>query len=200
MTPGDRARIERTFVALKGRGVDATFVPNRAQALASVLAMIPRSSKVAHGSSTTLIEIGFIDEMKKPDSRYEYVNLHWMKEPDPAKRTRLRAVLTAGADYFLGSVQAVCETGEAVSADQGGSRQVGYVFGPTHVIWVAGINKLVPDVEAGIRRLRETALPLEDARIKSTGGTGSYVGKLVIYERQPSGRTRLVLVGENLGF
>ncbi len=87
--------------------------------------MIPRNSKVAHGASTTLIEIGSIDAMKKPDSRYEYLNLEWMKESDAAKRTRLRAKLTAEADYFLGSFQAICEKGEAVRADAGGSRQFG---------------------------------------------------------------------------
>lgn len=200
MTPEDRARIDRTFAAMKARGVEASFVSDRTHALSALLSMIPHGSKVAHGSSTTLIEIGFVDALKKADSGFEYLNLEWIREADPAKRTRLRARLTAQADYFLGSVQAVCETGEAVSADAGGSRQVGYVFGPPHVIWVAGMNKLVPNVDAGIRRLREVALPQEDARIKSTGGSGSYVGKLVIYERQPPGRTRLVLVGEDLGF
>ena len=87
-----------------------------------------------------------------------------------------------------------------IAADQGGSRQAGYVFGPPKVIWVAGTNKLVPTVEDGIRRLRDVALPREDARVKAEGGAGSYVGKLVIYERERPGRITLVLVGENLGF
>ncbi len=61
------------------------------------------------------------------------------------------------------------------------------------MIWVAGVNKLVPNLDAGIRRLREVALPMEDARIKSAGGPGSFIGNLVLYERQVPGRTRLVL-------
>ena len=101
---------------------------------------------------------------------------------------------------FLGSVQAICETGQVVAADAGGSRQAGYIFGPPRVVWVAGINKLVPTLEDGLRRLREVALPQEDARVRSAGGSGSFLGKVVIYERERPGRISLILVGENLGF
>lgn len=196
----DRARVERTFEALKRRGVDPAFVPDRQQALARVLSLIPGGASVAHGSSTTLMELGFVEAMKRPDSGYRYLNDEWTRENDPAKRVRLRARLTAEADYFLGSVQAICETGEVIAADKGGSRQAGYVFGPPHVIWVAGVNKLVPDVEAGFRRLREVALPLEDARMKTGGFPGSRIGKIVVYEDERPGRTTLILVGEKLGF
>jgi hypothetical protein len=68
------------------------------------------------------------------------------------------------------------------------------------VIWVAGINKLVPDLESGLRRLREIALPREDLRMKSLGAPGSSIGKLVVYEREQPGRITLILVGESLGF
>ena len=74
------------------------------------------------------------------------------------------------------------------------------MYGPPHVIWVAGIDKLVPSLESGLRRVRQVALPLEDQRMKRQGGPGSSIGKLVIYERERPGRTTLVLVGENLGF
>ena len=51
-----------------------------------------------------------------------------------------------------------------------------------------------------LRRVREVALPQEDARIKRLGAPGSYIGKLVIYEQERPGRISLVLVGEPLGF
>jgi hypothetical protein len=68
------------------------------------------------------------------------------------------------------------------------------------VIWVAGFNKLLTDVEAGFKRLREVALPLEDERMKNVGAPGSSIGKIVLYERERPGRITLILVGENLGF
>lgn len=198
--PEDRARIERTFESLRRRGVEPVYVRDRGEALAAVLARIPPGSAVAHGTSTTLIEIGFVDRMKAPDSRYRYMNAEWTQEGDPAKRGRLRAQLSAEADWFLGSVQAICETGEVIGADASGSRQAFYTYGPPHVIWVAGINKLVPDLPAGLKRLREIALPLEDKRMKSLGAPGSSIGKIVIYEKESPGRTVLILVGEPLGF
>ncbi|HYM41082.1 MAG TPA: lactate utilization protein, partial [Thermoplasmata archaeon] len=180
--------------------VFSVFVPDRSAALAKVLGMLPKGGLVCHGASATLQEIGLVDALTAQDSGVRYGNLEWQAEPEMAKRMRLRARLTAESDVFLGSVQAICETGEVVSADATGSRQAGYIFGPPKIIWVAGMNKLVPTLDDGIRRLREVALPQEDARMKRTGAPGSYVGKLVIYERERPGRIHLVLVGESLGF
>ena len=200
LDPETRARIERAFGCLRQRGIEPRFVPDRAAALREVLSMLPDGALVAHGTSATLIEIGLVDALKAASPRLRYGNLEWMAEPDVAKRLRLRAKITAESDVFLGSVQAICETGEVVAADASGSRQAGYIFGPPKVIWVAGVNKLVPTLDDGLRRLREIALPQEDARMKKAGQAGSFVGKLVIYERERPGRIRLILVGEPLGF
>lgn len=193
-------RVERTFAALRERGIEPIFVPNRQVALAEVLGSLPEHGLISHGTSTTLIEIGLVEALKASVEGIRYGNLEWQAEPDAAKRSRLRACLTAESDVFLGGVQAICETGEVVCADAGGSRQAGYMFGPPRVIWVAGINKLVPSLEDGLRRLHEIALPQEDARVKRAGGEGSFIGKLAIYERERPGRIRLILVGEALGF
>ena len=200
MPPEERARVERVLAAIETRGFAGVFVPDRHAALAKVLDLIPKGAGVAHGTSTTLEEIGLVDLLKRPSSGYRYLNDEWRAENDAAKRGRLRVRLSVEADVYLGSVQAVCETGEALGADQSGSRQAFYTYGPSRVIWVAGINKIVPEVAAGIRRIREVALPREDARMKSVGATGSAVGKLVIYEQERPGRITLVLVGESLGF
>jgi len=193
-------RVGRTFSAVVARGITPVYVPTRREALAKLLELVPKGSAVAHGSSTSLEEIGFVDQLKNRSSGYRYMNAEWAAEADPAKRARLRPKLCLESDYFLGSIQAICETGEAVGADASGSRQAFYVYGPPHVIWVAGINKLVPTLADGVRRVREVALPLEDQRMKRLGASGSHIGKLVVFERERAGRITLVLVGEPLGF
>jgi len=193
-------RVNRTFSAMAARGITPVYVPTRHDALTKLLDLMPKGSAVAHGSSTTLEQIGFVQHLSDPMSGYRYMNAEWRAETDPTKRTKLRPRLSVEADYFLGSVQAISETGEAVAADQSGSRQGFYVFGPPHVIWVAGINKLVPTLGDAVRRVREVALPLEDQRMKSLGASGSSIGKLVVYERERPGRITLILVGEPLGF
>ncbi len=200
LDPATQVRIERTITALRTRGITAVYARDRKEALAKVLELIPRGSAVAHGSSTTLQEIGFVDWMNDPASGFRYLNKEWQAENDPARRSRIRAKLSIDADYFLGSVQAICETGQVIGSDASGSRQAFYIYGPSHVIWVAGINKLVRTLEDGLRRVREVALPLEDERMRRIGGTGSNIGKIVVYERERPGRTTLILVGENLGF
>jgi L-lactate utilization protein LutB len=200
LSAGSRTQVEGTFAALQERGVQSSFVPDRQAALAKLLELIPPGAQVAHGHSTTLEEIGLVDYLEGPDSGYRYLNAEWEAEEDAAERRRLRARLSIASDYYLGSVQAVCETGQVVAADATGSRQAFYIYGPPHVIWVAGINKLVSTLDDGLRRLREVALPLEDQRTKSAGRRGSYIGKRVVYERERPGRITLVLVGESLGF
>ncbi len=197
---GTKQTVRRTISALQARGIATVFVPNREAALEATRQMIPTGSRVAHGSSTTLEKIGFVARMKSPSSTCRYLNAEWSAETDPAKRVRLRAKLSVEADYYLGSVQAIAETGEVVGADGSGSRQAFYVYGPPRVIWVSGINKLVPTLQEAIRRVREVALPLEDKRMKNLGASGSAIGKLVIYERERPGRISLILVGEALGF
>ncbi len=180
--------------------MEPIFVPDRAAALVKVLEMLPKGKLISHGTSTTLIEIGLVDTLQEPRSGFRYGNAEWQAEKDADRRGRLRARITAESDVFLGSVQALCETGEAIGADASGSRQAGYVYGPSKVVWVVGMNKLVPTVEEGLRRLHEVAFPLEDARMKRTGARGSLIGKIVLYERDRPGRIQLVLVGEKLGF
>jgi hypothetical protein len=64
-----------------------------------------------------------------------------------------------------------------------------------------GTNKIVPTLDDAFRRIWDVALPGEDAQIKSIGGHGSEVGKIVIFYREADpDRIRLILVGESLGF
>src|SRR2546425_1126991 len=103
--------------AFEARGVRPLFARDRAETLATVLGLIPKGTTVAHGSSTTLIEIGVMDALKRPDSGVRYLNPEWQAEPDAAQRARLRAKLSVESDTFLGSVQAICETGEVIGSD-----------------------------------------------------------------------------------
>jgi len=64
----------------------------------------------------------------------------------------------------------------------------------------ARVLALVRDVDEGLRRLREYSLPREYARLQGLGRLGSALGKTLIFHREYSGRTRIILVPETLGF
>ena len=77
-----------------------------------------------------------------------------MSEKDPVKQREQR-IKTTGAEYFVGSVQAVAETGEVVVASATGSQIPAYAFNARNVVWVVGTQKIVPSLEEGLRRVRE---------------------------------------------
>ena len=125
-----------------------------------------------------------------------------MSEKDPGRQRELRVKAT-GAEYFIGSVHAVAETGEVVVASASGSQIPAYAFNARNVIWVVGTQKIVPSLEEALRRIREHALPLETSRMKSLGYPGSMIGKLMILERELTMLERdltMVFVNEKLGF
>ena len=64
----------------------------------------------------------------------------------------------------LGSVHAVTETGSLLAASMGGSQLGPYASDAGRVILVVGTQRIVWDLQEGLRRINEYAFPLEDAR------------------------------------
>jgi L-lactate utilization protein LutB len=145
---------------LRKNGMDASFVPAGEQARAKVLDMIPRHAKVGIGGSVTIRQLGLIETLLE---RGNEVFDHW--RPGLSKDERLgvaRRHLTA--DYFLSSSNALTMDGKLVNTDNTGNRVSALVFGPQHVIVVLGTNKIVENVDEGIKRVKETAAPLNCQR------------------------------------
>lgn len=201
--PASPEQIQTTLGALNARGISAELVNTAADALERVKALIPAGASVMTAGSATLQHIGL--EAMLIAKAHPWVNLKdsILAEKDPAaqKQLRLQSVL---APYYLGSVQAIAQTGEIVVASGSGSQLPSYAFSSSNVIWVAGVQKIVPTLEDALRRVREYSLPQEDARMKSMGYPGSMLAKILIVEKEPpfaySGRkVNLILVNEPVG-
>ncbi len=196
----DEATIQKTIRGLEERNFNPEIISDRNAAFNRLKELIPDGADVMTGSSTTLDEIGFIKLLTSKSHPWRNWKDRILSITETDKQLALRRQSTT-ATYFLGSVQAITEGGIVVGTDATGSRQGGYVFSATNVIWVAGVNKIVGDITDALRRIREHCVPLEDARMKSTGALGTFIGKLVIYEREAfAGRIRTILVREKLGF
>ncbi len=200
--PADATRIQKTIEALKTHGFDAELAETRQDALARIKGLIPEGASVMTGSSTTLNEIGFTDYLKAGKHGWNNLKESIAQEKDPVRQGALRkqAVL---AEYFLGSVHAVTETGELVTASGSGSQLPSYAYTSPNVIWAVGTQKIVPNLDEAIKRIREYTFPLEDARMKSVGAKGSNLSKILIQNNEASftGRKlRLIFINEKLGF
>jgi L-lactate utilization protein LutC len=200
----DREHQIKTIEAVRSRGVDAIAVESKEAAFAHVQTLIPAKSTVMTGASVTLQQIGFEAQLISGKHPWKNLKDEITDEKDPARQTRLRKEGTM-ADFFLGSVHAISETGEIVIASATGSQLPAYAFSSENVIWIAGAQKITPSLETALQRVREYVYPLEDKHMKQLYGekSGSTIGKILIFEREVPFLNRhvhLILVNEILGF
>ena len=192
-------QIKRTIQALEANNIHVIVVEAGEDAKNAVIAMIPENAEVFTSSSVTLDTLGITEELDK-SGRYNSVRAK-LALMDRKTQNREMQKMGATPDYMLGSVHAVTETGQIIIASKTGSQLAGYVAGASHVIWVAGTQKIVPTLEVGLRRIEEYTLPLENARALKAYGMRSSISKLLIVNSEfTPGRTSLILVKENLGF
>ncbi|MGD0807916.1 MAG: lactate utilization protein [Anaerolineales bacterium] len=184
-SPADNEKFERTAKALESRGVTVITADTKESVLPLLMNLIPEGATVMTGASLTLEQIGFVALLKSGNHRWHNLKAEIVAEKDPARQSLLRKQATL-ADYFLGSVHAIAETGEILVASATGSQLAPYAYSCSHVIWVAGAQKIVPSVEDGFRRIREYVLPHEDQRMKKNfgPGAGSFIGKILLFERE----------------
>jgi len=153
---------------LQKRNIEAQYATSRAEALSSVLQMIPGSAVVARGDSVTLDQLGVIHELKKRgqnriidplerDSSGFYV----VGESHERRRMAREAFLS---DIFLAGTNAITLDGKLVNIDGWGNRVSAMIFGPDKVIIVAGANKIVKDVDEALSRVREVCAPMNARR------------------------------------
>lgn len=201
-TIASKESIEKTILALKERNITGEYVEDRAKALARIKELIPSGASVMEGASVTLEEIGFLDFLKEKKHPWNNLKEGILAEQDRAKQGLMRKQATI-ADYYLGSVHALSETGVMVIASNTGSQLPSIVHNTQNLILVVGAQKIVPTLEDGMKRLREYVVPLEDKHMLALYNMHTNLSKILIFEGEPSflGRdVRVLIVGEKLGF
>lgn len=186
--------------ALRKRGVAAELVPDESAALARLVEVLPEGAEVMTAGSTTLEEIGFVRLLKSESHHWKNLKPAVLAETDPVKQRALRARAMV-SEYFIGSVQAVTQSGTLLAVSAGGSQLAAYAFTAKNVVWVVGTHKIVRTLDEALDRVREYSLPLEDQRMKRLGAHGTFIGKMLIFEKERPDRTvRLIFVNKLLGF
>jgi len=198
-TSADDASVQRAAAALEANGITVLRAADAAEAKRIVLDLIPEGSQVHHGASESLDTAGITDEIET-SSRYEDIRSRTFSMDRETQADEIRR-LSAAPDVMLGSVHAVTETGALLAASMSGSQLGPYVAGAGRVVLVVGTQKIVSDLEEGLRRINEYSFPLEDARAQAAYGIHSAVNKIVIINREiVPDRITVVIVDEVLGF
>jgi YkgG family uncharacterized protein len=159
--------------------------------------LLPRDKEIFTANGVTLRLSGIAEDV---DTSGEFRSL---RARLPELGTDIRAQIAAGAapDVVVGSVHAVTEDGLMLTASASGSQLGPYGAGAEQAFWVVGAQKVVPDLDAALHRIRTYCLPRETERLQSTVGMDSFIGKILIVEREAfPGRGTVVLVREPIGF
>ena len=192
-------QIERAAQALRANGIHTIIAADRDEARKAFFSLVPEGAEVFLGASVTLEELGIKDEIDK-SGRFDAVRpkMHALDRKTQGREIRK---LGSAPEFAAGSVQAVTEDGQVIIASNTGSQLGPYASGAGKVIWVVGAQKIVKDVDEGLRRLSEYALPLEEVHMRQLYNAPTATSKILIVNREvrPE-RITMIIVKDKLGF
>jgi LUD domain len=198
VTPATREDLEGLAVRLRERNFETVIVRDAAQAKAEVMRRLPDGAEVHSAKSKTIEDIGVFQELMESD-RYNFLRKQLLKMDRNTQAREMRK-LGSAPDFELGSVQAVTEAGALVEGSATGSQMGPYSAGSGQLILVVGSQKIVKDLDAAMRRIRDHVTPYEDARLRQQMGVGTKLCRVLILERDyMPGHTTVILVEEPVG-
>ena len=161
------ARAGAVIKNLLKRDMNAQYAASRHEALAAVMEMIPPGVTVARGDSVSIDEVGVLEELINRNQNKLINPLKRDKNGSFAYETEDRHRMEREvffADVFITSTNAITLDGKLVSIDGHGNRVSAMIFGPKRVIVVAGVNKIVKDLDEALARIHNVAAPINAIR------------------------------------
>ncbi|MBT8358934.1 MAG: lactate utilization protein [Deltaproteobacteria bacterium] len=198
--------------ALEGNNFEVFIAQNTAEAKKLALEKIipainPKS--ISWGGSITFTATGLYVILKN-NSDFKVIDSYDKSTSSEELLERRRQSLLV--DLFFTGTNAVTEAGQLVNLDMIGNRVAGITFGPKNVIIFIGRNKIVPDLESAIFRIKNYAAPVNIIRLdkKTPCSKTSYCEECkspdricnnwTITEKSfPKGRVKVVLINEESG-
>ena len=197
--------VQKAIASLQKRGFAVRYFDSAKEAADYLVGSISGKT-VGIGGSVTIEQMGLYDRLSQDNTVY----WHWVTND---QQTRQSATNT---QVYLSSANAIAETGEIVNIDGSGNRVAATLYNHERVVFVAGVNKLAPDLERAMYRARNVAAPLNARRLKFN--TPCAVSKemkcydcaskericngfvTIVCPMRGVGVTEVVLIGEELGY
>jgi len=147
-----------TVKNLNKHGFIASLYEKREEALKFLLSIIPSDATVGFGGSQTVIELG-LPELLISRGNTVYHRSYTKLDAEEIYK------LSATADFYIASANALTEEGELINIDGRGNRVSAMIYGAKNVIFVAGTNKITKDIASGIERTRNISGPKNCVRL-----------------------------------
>lgn len=210
-------KIETTVKNLENNNIECFYTENCEEAKALLQRLIPLGATIGIGGSVTLAQAGITDLLKSGDYNFLDRNKSGLTRDDI--NDIFQKSMTA--DVYISSTNALTENGELYNVDGNANRISAIAFGPKTVIIVAGVNKIVENIDAAVKRVKTVAAPKNCVRLgKNTycrtkghcvcpdKGMGEGCDSpdricrqyLVTGKQAAKGRIKVILVNENLGY
>ena len=202
-------RILRTIKALEKNNMNGYIVASKEELIKKIEELIDAKSKVSCGGSMTLFETGVIDHLKS--GRYEFLDRY----KEGLTKEEIKEIFRQSflSDAYVASTNAITENGEIYNVDGNGNRVAAMLYGPDKVIIVAGVNKIVSNVEEAIIRTKEYASPI-NAKILNKETPCTKIGQCVecnsdnricneytlIKRQMDKNRIHVIFLNDNLGY
>lgn len=200
---------ESLIAALNKRNMTAFYCESKEACLQKVLELVPEESTIAWGGSASITECGIPDALKESGKYTVYDRAKYLSPRQVKEFNRL----AFESDYYFMSSNAITLDGMLMNIDGNGNRVANLIFGPSHVIVVVGMNKVVPTIEDAYDRIRNFASPPNTVRLKKntpcskTGKCGDCysddcICNQIVITRRSREKERIIvlLVNDNLGF
>ncbi len=201
--------LEKVSEKLKKNGFNDVWVfDNKQQAKQKIIDIVPEKTSVGLGGSMTVSELGIVDELKKK-------GVSIIKHEHTMSLVQRKEIWRKAfsSDFYISSPQAVTYDGKLFFIDKYGNRLSAIIFGPGRVILVAGYNKLVPDENSALWRIRNISAVKNTHRLNlktpctSTGyctdcQTEERICNVVSFllKRPSATDYSIILVNEELGY
>ena len=200
---------EQCVQNLKKHGFDAHFFDSVGDANQFVMDNVSHFRSFGFGGSDTTRSLGILENLK---SIGKVIYDHWEQGLSREQDLDIRRH-QGQADCFICSANALSVSGEVVNVDGIGNRTSAMTFGPKKVVIIAGMNKVTPNLDSAVRRVKEVAGPMRakslnmetpcaETGICSDCNAPQRICRITtILHRKPM-RTdvTVVLVNESLGF
>lgn len=215
-----KERLEKVLKALEKNNIKGYYAENKCKAVELAASFIKKGRIISFGGSVTLSEIGIFDLLRNGD----YCLLDRNAEGNTPEDIQKIYRDSFNADTYLCSSNAITENGELYNVDGLANRVTALTFGPKQVIVIAGVNKIVKDLDEAVHRVKTVAAPKNCVRLKKDTYCAK-CGKCVAIEEGKNGMTdgcnskdricrnfvitakqqnpermKVILVGEELGY
>lgn len=154
-------KIKRVIKALDKNNMNGYIVRSKEELFNKIEELVPEQAIVACGGSMTLFETGIIDYLREE----RYIFLDRYKDSITPKEIDEIYKSAFSADVYFTSTNAITECGELYNVDGTGNRVAAMIFGPGKVIVIAGINKIVKNLDEAIERNKRQAAPANAKRL-----------------------------------